>query len=90
MLLLKILQPHNNIDEFGKVVNPALSDGTSDIVVRKSDQYTQEPAINQFQEYTFSIEQLQPFRNFRIKLIGTSTNQSCVPQFRNLRVIALA
>ena len=81
---------YNNIDEFGKVINPSLSDGTSDIVVRKSDQYTQEPAINQFQEYTFSIEQLQPFRNFRIKLIGTSTNQSCVPQFRNLRVIALA
>ena len=81
---------YNNIDEFGKMINPSLSDGTSDIVVRKSDQYTQEPAINQFQEYTFSIEQLQPFRNFRIKLIGTSTNQSCVPQFRNLRVIALA
>jgi hypothetical protein len=81
---------YNNIDNFGNVINPTVSNGTSDIEVRKTDQYTQEPAINQFKEYTFTIDKLQPFNNFRIKLIGTSTNQSVVPQFRNLRVIALA
>ena len=81
---------YGNIDEFGSIINPSVSDGTSDIEVRKSDQYTQEPAVNQFKEYSFTIDELQPFSNFRIKLIGTSTNQSIVPQFRNLRVIALA
>tara|TARA_B100000073_G_scaffold338618_1_gene335967 strand:- start:12764 stop:20302 length:7539 start_codon:yes stop_codon:yes gene_type:complete len=81
---------YNNIDEFGGVINPSVSDGTSDIEVRKSDQYTQEPAVNQFKEHTFTIDNLQPFSSFRIKLIGTSINQSVVPQFRNLRVIALA
>ena len=81
---------YNNIDDFGNVINPSISDGTSDIQIRKSDSYTQEPSVNQFKEYTFTIDKLQPFNNFRIKLIGTSTNQSVVPQFRNLRVIALA
>ena len=81
---------YRNIDEFGNVINPTVSDGTSDIEVRKTDSYTQEPGVNQFKEYTFTIDKLQPFSNFRIKLIGTSTNQSIVPQFRNLRVIALA
>lgn len=81
---------YRNIDEFGNVINPTVSDGTSDIEIRKSDSYTQEPGVDQFKEYTFTIDKLQPFSNFRIKLIGTSTNQSIVPQFRNLRVIALA
>tara|TARA_B100001142_G_scaffold131600_1_gene133157 strand:+ start:21511 stop:29064 length:7554 start_codon:yes stop_codon:yes gene_type:complete len=81
---------YGNIDDFGNVINPTVSNGTSDIEVRKSDSYTQEPSINLFKEYTFTIDKLQPFKNFRIKLIGTSTNQSVVPQFRNLRVIALA
>jgi hypothetical protein len=81
---------YKNIDEFGSIINPTVSDGTSDIQVRKTDTYTQEPGVDQFKEYTFTIDKLQPFSNFRVKLIGTSTNQSIVPQFRNFRVIALA
>jgi len=81
---------YKNIDGVGNIINPSLNDGTSDTLIRKSDAYTPEPAVNQFKEYSFTIDQLKPFKNFRIKLIGTSTNQSVVPQFRNLRVIALA
>ncbi len=78
----------NNTNEFGRVVQPFNSDGGPDIFVPKSDVYTQVPSLNYFKEYKFSIDNLEPFQFFRIKLIGTSTNQAVVPQFRNFRVIA--
>jgi len=81
---------HENLDTFGQVINPDLSDGKSDKFVRKIDTYTPEPSLNLFKEHTFTIDNLEPFSSFRIKLLGTSTNQAIVPQFRNLRVIALA
>ena len=78
----------NNTNEFGRVVQPFNSDGGPDIFIPKSDVYTQVPSLNYFKEYKFSIDNLEPFNFFRIKLIGTSTNQAVVPQFRNFRVIA--
>ena len=80
----------NNIDPYGQVINPAGSDGTPDTRKEKSDKLTQTPAINDFTEYKFTMDNLPPFKSFRLKLIGTSTNQAIVPQFRNLRAIALA
>ena len=44
----------------------------------------------QYNEYTFTANELPLFRSFRIKLVGTSTNQAYVPRFTGLRVIALA
>ena len=38
----------------------------------------------------FLISQLPTFRNYRIKLVLSSTSQVYVPRFRDLRVIALA
>ena len=81
---------YQNLDTFGNVINAANSDGTADKKMFKSDNFTPEPAINDFKEYIFTMENLAPFRSFRLKLIGTSTNQTVVPQFRNLRAIALA
>jgi hypothetical protein len=82
---------YNNFDETGEVIlNNTASDGSSDLNVPKSDSYTEDPSINQFREYTFTNDNLPAFSSFRIKIIGTSTNQSVVPQFRNLRAIALA
>jgi hypothetical protein len=78
----------NNTDEFGKVVQPFNADGGPDVFIPKSDIYTQLPSLNLFKEYKFSIDELDPFNFFRIKIIGTSTNQAIVPQFRNFRVIA--
>ena len=78
----------NNIDEFGKVIQPFNSDGGPDVFIPKSDIYTQLPSLNLFKEYKFSIDDLEPFNFFRIKIVGTSTNQAIVPQFRNFRVIA--
>ena len=81
---------HNNTDDYGYVINPALSNGTPDLPIVRTDQYTQTPSVNQFRELKFTADHLQPFTKFRIKLIGTSDNQAIVPQFRNLRAISLA
>tara|TARA_Y100001935_G_scaffold247024_1_gene242352 strand:- start:10921 stop:18507 length:7587 start_codon:yes stop_codon:yes gene_type:complete len=80
----------NNIDGFGNIINPNNSDGTPDVPKEKNDNLTQTPAVNDFTEYKFTMDNLPPFKSFRLKLIGTSTNQAVVPQFKNLRAIALA
>jgi hypothetical protein len=81
---------HNNIDDYGYVIDQGKSNGTPDLPIVRTDQYTQTPAVNQFRELKFTADHLQPFTKFRIKLIGTSDNQAIIPQFRNLRAIALA
>jgi hypothetical protein len=43
-----------------------------------------------FSEYRFTADRIPSFTNFRIKIIGTSTNQAFAPQISNLRVVALA
>ena len=43
-----------------------------------------------FNEYEFNMEDLPPFKYYRIKLLLTSTNQVYVPRIQNLRVITLA
>ena len=44
----------------------------------------------EFLEYTFTVNDLSAFKSFRVKLIGTSTNQSIVPIIKDFRTIALA
>ena len=80
----------NNIDPYGNVIDISLADGTPDAKKEKNDKLTQTPSINDFTEYKFTMDNLPPFKSFRLKLIGTSSNQACVPQFRNLRALALA
>jgi hypothetical protein len=43
-----------------------------------------------YKEYTFTIDNLSPFRYYSIKLVGNSTNQAFPPRVKDLRVIALA
>ena len=50
----------------------------------------QNPTLGLYREYKFSVDELPSFKSFRIKLIGTSTNQATVPMIRNFRVISLA
>jgi hypothetical protein len=51
---------------------------------------TSNPGSQAFSEMQFTIDRLPTFNNFRIKIIGTSTNQAYVPNIKNLRVLALA
>ena len=81
---------YSNFDVDGNLISQTDSDGSSDVNIPKSDTLIANPDVNQFREYTFTNDNLPAFKSFRIKIIGTSTNQSIVPQIRNLRAIALA
>ena len=74
----------------GQIISQTKSDGLSNLKVPKVDQYVQTPTADLFKEYTFSTDDLSPFNQFRIKIVGTSTNAAVVPQLRNLRATALA
>ena len=60
-----------------------MNDGRADAKVNKSGQ-------NDFSEYQFSIDDLEQFSGFVIKIVMTSTNE-CVPiKLKDFRAIALA
>lgn len=80
---------YSNINADG-VVNVFSSDGSSDVLVPKTDSIGFESDELIFRDYEFTIDQLPSFRYFSIKLIGTSTNQVYPPRVRDLRIIALA
>ena len=83
---------YNNMDpdRIGVIINPDNSDGSSDKLFNKKDLLTPNPGSQAFSEMQFTIDRLPTFNNFRIKIIGTSTNQAYVPNIKNLRVLALA
>ena len=81
---------HRNIAPNGSIIDISANNGTSDRKVPKIDSYQPEPSVNLYKEYKFTIDDIVPFRSFRIKIIGTSTDMSNPPLIRNLRGIALA
>jgi hypothetical protein len=81
---------YNNLDENGQIINFEDSDGLSDTFIQPSSAFGFDSSSVEFREYTFTADLLPSFRYYRIKLIGTSTNQVYVPRIKNLRVIALA
>ena len=81
---------YKNIDINGSILDISSNNGTPDKRVPKVDAYVPEPTQDQYKEYKFTIDEVQPFKTFRIKIIGTSTDQSNVPMIRNLRVLSFA
>ena len=79
-----------NININGQIITQTKSDGLSNLNVPKVDQYVQTPTVDLFKEYSYGTDDLSPFNQFRIKIVGTSTNAAVVPQLRNLRATALA
>ena len=45
---------------------------------------------NEFSEYQFSNDDLEPFTGFKIKIVMNGTNEAFAPKFKDFRVIALA
>ena len=70
-------------------IDPSISDGTSDLNIKKSDAYSFEPGPSEFIEHEYTIDDISSFTEFRIKIVGSTDNSSYVPQVRNLRAIAL-
>ena len=67
------------------------NDGTSDRVVPSAN--ASEGFLSNdltFKEYEFTVDNLPTFKSYRIKLVGTSTNQAYAPRIKELRTITLA
>ena len=79
-----------NFQSNGAIASNGASNGAPDINVPKVDVFSPKPALGLYREYKFTVDQLPSFKSFRIKLIGTSTNQATVPMIRNFRAISLA
>jgi len=80
----------NNKDINGSIIDIGNNNGTPDKKVPKVDSYSPEPLINEYREYKFSVDDISPFTSFRIKIIGTSTNQANAPFIRSLRALSFA
>ena len=71
-------------DGYGDVIiDPSKNSGRPDAFVRVSND-------GEFLEYQFSVDNLDPFTGFAIKIVMSSTNEANAPEFKDLRVIALA
>jgi len=81
---------YNNLDSRNQIIDVNENDGLPDLYNFPSNNLGFDSSEIDFREYTFTADQLPPFKSYRIKLIMTSTNQVYPPRIRNLRVIALA
>ena len=45
---------------------------------------------DQFKEYQFSVDDLDEFTGFKIKIVSSGTNEALAPRFKDFRTLALA
>ena len=81
---------YSNLDFRGRVIDPKNNDGTSDSLVSKSQSFEFDSSLLDFKEYTFTADELPSFKSYRIKFVGTSTNQTYPPRIKEFRTISLA
>ena len=79
-----------NLNDLGQVIDASKSDGRPDRLIPKVDVGGFSSRDATFKEYEFNMEDLPPFKYYRIKFVLTSTNQTYVPRVSDLRVITLA
>jgi hypothetical protein len=72
------------------------NDGFGDLIIDntknsgRADAFVPASADGQFSEYQFSVDNLEQFNGFRIKIVMSGTNEARAPQFKDFRAIALA
>ena len=79
-----------NLNSRGQVIAKENNNGESDSYIVKSNTKAFDSENIDYREYTFTIDQLPAFRNYRVKLSLISKSQCFVPRVKDLRVIALA
>lgn len=73
-----------NGDGFGDVIlDPALNSGNPDAFVAPNKE-------GEVSEYQYSIDNLDPFTTYAIKIVMSSTDESKVPKIKDIRTIALS
>ena len=71
-------------DGFGdQVIDPSKNSGRPDAFVSPSN-------ADQFKEYQFSVDDLDEFTGFKIKIVCSGTNEALAPRFKDFRTLALA
>ena len=80
----------NNFRPNGSVLSFPNSDGTTDVSTPKTDDHNPLAPFSLYRELKWSVDDLSPFSSFRIKLVGTTTNQAHPPYVKNFRAIGLA
>ena len=71
-------------DGFGdEIIDLGLNDGSADAFVAPN-------RLNEFSEYQFSVDNLEQFEGFVIKIVMSSTNESQPVKLKDFRAIALA
>jgi hypothetical protein len=56
----------------------------------RADAFVPSSKDGEYYEYQFSVDDLEQFTGFRIKIVASGTNEAYAPRFKDLRVIALA
>ena len=71
-------------DGFGdQVIDLAKNSGRPDAFVSGSN-------LGEFKEYQFSVDDLDEFTGFKVKIVCSGTNEALAPKFKDFRAIALA
>jgi len=81
---------YKNLNDKGEVIAVQDNNGESDKFITKSNTYGFDSDAIEYKDYTFTADTLPSFRNYRIKVVLTGTNQVYVPRMKDLRVMALA
>ena len=71
-------------DGFGDtIIDSSKNSGRADAFVPGSN-------IDEFREYQFSVDDLDEFTGFKVKIVCSGTNEAFAPRFKYFRAIALA
>ena len=79
-----------------KNLNDTNGDGFGDDIIDltkndgRADAFVEPNRVNEFSEYQFSVDNLEQFDAFAIKIVMSSTNESQPVKFKDFRAIALA
>tara|TARA_B100000900_G_scaffold78040_1_gene62507 strand:- start:4059 stop:11225 length:7167 start_codon:yes stop_codon:yes gene_type:complete len=65
------------------VIDPKLNSGKPDVFIPASKE-------DEFRQYEFTVDGLDEFVGFQIKIVSSGTNEAYPPRYKDLRVIALA
>ena len=80
--LYELFPGFDNLDNLGRVIDPAKNNGKPDRRILSSATSTD------YKEYEFNVKNLPQFNGFQIKIIMSGTNFAYVPKIRDLRAIA--
>jgi len=81
---------NGNISGDGRTLNISNNNGRPDLPLKLTSKLGFQSEELTFIDYEFTINNLESFKYFSIKLIGASTSQTYPPRLRDLRIIALA